>query len=198
MKSTIIGSTVSVLLVFSAISYSRTFVQAQDPKASSQPGQPIQASAAENVQPAAGDDRSETDSSTPGSRMSSSPAPEKAGSPATHTYTATAYSLRGRTANGTPAGRGVIAADPSVLPLGSRVWVEAGSLSGEYVVADTGGGVRGRRIDIWTPTTHEALRFGRRAVKLTVLTLGGTRHKPTRAKALPSLSSPGALQTGKK
>jgi 3D (Asp-Asp-Asp) domain-containing protein len=174
MKSTIIGSTVSVLLVFSAISYSRTFVQAQDPKASSQPGQPIQAITAENLPPAGEDNRPETDRSRP---TSSSPTPEKAGAPTVHTYTATAYSLRGKTANGTPVGRGMIAADPSVLPLGSRVWVEAGSLSGEYVVADTGGGVRGRRIDIWTPTTHEALRFGRRAVKLTVLTLGGKHAK---------------------
>jgi 3D (Asp-Asp-Asp) domain-containing protein len=93
-------------------------------------------------------------------------------------YVATAYSLRGRTASGVPVSKGVIAADPRVLPLGSRVKLEAGSYSGEYVVADTGGMVRGRRIDIWTPTSREAMRFGRRTVKLTVLRLGGRKRTP--------------------
>ena len=85
-------------------------------------------------------------------------------------YTATAYSLRGRTANGGLVRRGVIAADRRVLPIGTLVRLEAGSYSGEYVVADTGGAVRGRKIDIWVPSTSEAMRFGRRPVKLTVLT----------------------------
>ena len=85
------------------------------------------------------------------------------------TYTATAYSLRGRTASGGYVRRGIIAADRRVLPLGTRVRLEAGSYSGEYVVADTGGAVRGRKIDIWMPNTSEAMRFGRRPVKLTVL-----------------------------
>jgi len=62
------------------------------------------------------------------------------------------------------------------LPLGSRVRLQAGAYSGEYVVADTGSMVRGRRIDIWTPTSREAMRFGKRLVKLTVLSLGGKRR----------------------
>lgn len=95
--------------------------------------------------------------------------------PAAH-YVATAYSLRGRTASGLPVSKGIIAADPRVLPLGSRVRLDAGSYSGEYVVADTGGMVRGKRIDIWTPTSREAMRFGRRTVKLTVLMLGGKKR----------------------
>ena len=86
------------------------------------------------------------------------------------TFTATAYSLRGRTATGGTVRRGVIAADRRVLPLGTRVRLEAGSYSGEYVVADTGGAVRGRKIDIWVPQSSEAMRFGRRPVRLTVLT----------------------------
>ena len=90
-------------------------------------------------------------------------------------YVATAYSLRGKTASGRMVSKGLIAADPRVLPLGSRVRVEAGNYSGEYLVADTGGMVRGRRIDIWTPTSREAMRFGRRTVKLTVLSWGGKR-----------------------
>jgi 3D (Asp-Asp-Asp) domain-containing protein len=96
----------------------------------------------------------------------------------THNYVATAYSLRGRTASGLMVSKGIIAADPRVLPLGSRVKIEAGAWSGEYLVADTGGMVRGKRIDIWTPSTREAMRFGRRPVKLTILSLGGkTRSK---------------------
>jgi 3D (Asp-Asp-Asp) domain-containing protein len=87
-------------------------------------------------------------------------------------YVATAYSLRGRTASGRPVAKGLIAADPRHLPLGSRVRLDAGTYSGEYLVADTGTLVRGRRIDIWTPTSREAMRFGRRTVKLTVLSLG--------------------------
>ena len=90
-------------------------------------------------------------------------------------YVATAYSLRGRTASGRPVAKGLIAADPRHLPLGSRVRIEAGTYSGEYLVADTGSLVRGRRIDIWTPTSREAMRFGRRVVKLTVLSLGRKR-----------------------
>ena len=92
-------------------------------------------------------------------------------------YVATAYSLRGRTASGRMVAKGLIAADPKFLPLGSRVRLEAGAYSGEYLVADTGALVRGRRIDIWTPTSREAMRFGRRTVKLTVLSLGQKKRR---------------------
>lgn len=96
------------------------------------------------------------------------------------TFTATAYSLLGRTASGAGVRRGIIAADRRVLPIGTRVRVEAGSYTGEYLVADTGGAVRGRKIDIWMPSTGEAMRFGRRNVKLTVLTR--TRPRTTTAR----------------
>lgn len=92
-------------------------------------------------------------------------------------YVATAYSLKGRTASGRMVSRGLIAADPSVLPLGSRVRLEHPGYSGEYLVADTGGAIRGRHIDIWTPSAREAMRFGRRTVKLTVLSFGARRIK---------------------
>jgi 3D (Asp-Asp-Asp) domain-containing protein len=91
--------------------------------------------------------------------------------------------LRGRTASGRLVSKGLIAADPRFLPLGSRVKLEAGNYSGEYLVADTGGAVRGRRIDIWTPTSREAMRFGRRVIKLTVLSWGGKRRPTAVAKA---------------
>jgi 3D (Asp-Asp-Asp) domain-containing protein len=87
-------------------------------------------------------------------------------------YTATAYALQGRTASGAAVRRGLIAADHRMLPLGSRVRIDAGSYSGEYVVADRGGAVRGHTVDIWVPSTHEATRFGRRPVRLIVLSYG--------------------------
>lgn len=84
-------------------------------------------------------------------------------------FVATAYSLKGRMANGRGVHKGAIAADPRVLPLGTRVYLNAGSMSGEYVVADTGGAIKGRRIDIWTPSRGQAIGFGRRGVQLTVI-----------------------------
>jgi 3D (Asp-Asp-Asp) domain-containing protein len=93
-------------------------------------------------------------------------------------FVATAYSLRGRTASGRFVNRGIIAADRKLLPLGTRVRLDAGSYSGEYLVADTGGAVRGRKIDIWMPSTGEALRFGRRTVRLTVLSHARNTARP--------------------
>lgn len=101
----------------------------------------------------------------------------------TQSFVATAYSLRGRTASGRMVGKGVIAADRRLLPLGTRVRIDAGAYTGEYVVADTGGAVRGRKIDVWVPSTGEAMRFGRRSIKLTVLTYGGGGRKATNTRA---------------
>lgn len=84
-------------------------------------------------------------------------------------FTATAYCLRGRTAMGHGVRRGIIAADPRVLRLGSRVNLTAGPYSGQYLVSDTGGAVRGRKIDIWVPNCSEARRFGRRTVQVSLL-----------------------------
>ena len=95
-------------------------------------------------------------------------------------YVATAYSLAGRTATGRPVSKGVIAADTRVLPFGTRVRIEAGSYSGEYVVADVGSRVRGRKIDVWVPSSREASRFGRRNVKLTVLSYGAKKRAKVR------------------
>ena len=84
-------------------------------------------------------------------------------------YAATAYALRGRTASGSGVRRGIIAADPRVLPLGTQVLISAGAWSGTYVVADTGGAIRGRKIDVRVPSNAEARKFGRRKITLTVL-----------------------------
>lgn len=85
------------------------------------------------------------------------------------TFTATAYCLRGRTAMGHSVRKGLIAADPRVLKLGSKVNIGAGAHSGEYLVSDTGGGIKGRRIDIWMASCAEARKFARRSILVTPL-----------------------------
>ncbi len=176
-KSTFFGSTLGVLLLFSVISYSRTFVQQQDPKPV-QPAQPVvqQTNSSESTEPTVAKDANSATSIDSKADATSAAKPTETVA-AAQVYTATAYSLHGRTASGKPVARGLIAADPRVLPLGTRVRIDAGEFSGEYLVADTGGAVKGRRVDIWTPTTREAMRFGRRAIKLTVLEMGGKRNK---------------------
>src|SRR5215210_2774488 len=84
-------------------------------------------------------------------------------------FSATAYCLPGRTAMGHGVRRGIIAADPRVLRLGSRVNLGGGAYSGQYLVSDTGGRIKGKRIDIWVPSCAEARRFGRRSVTIGVL-----------------------------
>jgi 3D (Asp-Asp-Asp) domain-containing protein len=85
-------------------------------------------------------------------------------------FEATAYSIEGKTASGHQAREGVVAADPKILPIGARIRVsDAGELSGVYVVADTGRTVKGREIDIYMQNDAEAKRFGRRTVKIEIL-----------------------------
>jgi 3D (Asp-Asp-Asp) domain-containing protein len=84
-------------------------------------------------------------------------------------FHATAYCLKGRTASGEYVRRGIVAADPKVLPIGTLVQIEAGKYSGVYKVADTGGAIRGKRIDIYVPSYSEAVSFGRKKIKVKVL-----------------------------
>jgi 3D (Asp-Asp-Asp) domain-containing protein len=172
-KSTFLGSAVSVLLLFSVITYSRSLIQQQNPKSQQQAMLAPVPSATEGTTTA---DSSNTRPSTERPAEITHDISKPAEKLASELFMATAYSLRGRTASGSAVAPGMIAADPHVLPIGSRVRIEAGSYSGEYLVADTGGAVRGRHIDIWTPSAREAMRFGRRTVKLTVLQLGGKRR----------------------
>jgi 3D (Asp-Asp-Asp) domain-containing protein len=90
-------------------------------------------------------------------------------STATRSFVATAYCLTGRTAMGHGVRRGVVAGDPRVLKLGTRILMIAGGWTGHYLVSDTGGGIRGNRIDLWTPSCSEARRFGRRTVQVQLL-----------------------------
>ena len=84
---------------------------------------------------------------------------------ATLTVTATGYSLPGRTATDLPVGFGIVAVDPSVIPLGTRMTIPG---YGEGVAADTGSGVQGYTIDLWFPTLADALAWGRRTVTITL------------------------------
>lgn len=84
-------------------------------------------------------------------------------------FRATAYCLKGRTAVGGAVRRGIVAADPRILPLGTRIFINAGSYSGSYIVADTGGAVRGKVLDVWVPNCAEAMRFGRKSVSVSIL-----------------------------
>jgi 3D (Asp-Asp-Asp) domain-containing protein len=64
-----------------------------------------------------------------------------------------------------PVGWGVVAVDPAVIPLGTRMSIPG---YGEGVAADTGGSVRGAAIDLWFPTEAQALAWGRRAVTISL------------------------------
>jgi len=97
----------------------------------------------------------------------------KSSSAATLAFKATAYCLQGRTASGGGVRRGIVAADPRVLPLGTRIQMTAGAYSGTYTVADTGGVVKGRILDVWVPSCSEAMRFGRKTVMVSVLSKKG-------------------------
>ncbi len=91
--------------------------------------------------------------------------PPVAPGPGTLTVAATGYSLPGRTATGLPVGQGVVAVDPSVIPLGTRMTIPG---YGEGVAADTGSSVSGYVIDLWFPTLADALAWGRRTVTITL------------------------------
>ena len=73
---------------------------------------------------------------------------------------------RGRCANGMKAGFGVVAVDPRVIPLGSTLYIEGYGLA---MAADTGGAIKGNRIDLCYNARSTALRFGRRQVRVHVL-----------------------------
>jgi 3D (Asp-Asp-Asp) domain-containing protein len=93
-------------------------------------------------------------------------------------YRATAYNTTGITASGEWTHRHVVAADPDLLPIGSRIKIRrAGRYSGEYVVADTGAKIQGRRLDIYMPGEKVCKKFGTRVVKVKVISLGDGTHE---------------------
>src|SRR2546427_11348606 len=74
--------------------------------------------------------------------------------------TATAYCVAGKTASGTRARTGIVAADPSLLPVGSIVRIIDGAHSGIYTVMDTGPAVKGGKNDIFSASCERAAQFG--------------------------------------
>lgn len=89
--------------------------------------------------------------------------------------TATAYTAYCEGCSGTTAigidlrsnpNQKVIAVDPNVIPLGSKVWVEG---YGEAIAGDTGGAIKGHKIDVFIPTQDQAMQWGVKKVKLKIL-----------------------------
>jgi 3D (Asp-Asp-Asp) domain-containing protein len=72
----------------------------------------------------------------------------------------------GVSALGLPAGYGLVAVDPQVIPLGTRLYVEG---YGYGIAADVGGGINGRQIDLCFDSHQDALFFGRQWVKVHIL-----------------------------
>jgi uncharacterized protein YabE (DUF348 family) len=85
-------------------------------------------------------------------------------------YTAYCNGCSGRTATGlnlrANPGMKVIAVDPRVIPLGTKVYVEG---YGYAVAADTGGAIKGYKIDLFMPSKADAYRWGRKKVKMKIL-----------------------------
>lgn len=96
-------------------------------------------------------------------------------------YIATAYSVTGLTASGIHTNRHVVAADPAILPVGSIIKIRhAGRYQGEYVVADTGEKIVGRKLDIYIPNTAACKKFGKKLVRVKVVKLGQGTHEDTK------------------
>ncbi|ATF26013.1 G5 and 3D domain-containing protein [Brochothrix thermosphacta] len=95
-------------------------------------------------------------------------APAAATSGRTMQVEATAYTGGGITATGINLNDNskVIAVDPSVIPLGSRVLIDG---YGEYIAGDTGGAINGNIIDVYVASHSEAISFGRRALTIHIL-----------------------------
>ncbi len=85
-------------------------------------------------------------------------------------YTASCEGCSGTTATGinlkANPNEKVIAVDPSVIPLGSKVYVEG---YGEAIAGDTGGSIKGNRIDVFIPSQQDAINFGVKQLKVTIL-----------------------------
>jgi peptidoglycan DL-endopeptidase CwlO len=94
------------------------------------------------------------------------PAPAPAtGGGQTLVVSATGYSLPGHTATGLPVGWGIVAVDPTVIPLGTKMTIPG---YGEGIAADVGSGIRGAMIDLWFPSVAQADEWGRRTVTITL------------------------------
>jgi len=89
-------------------------------------------------------------------------------------FGATAYCKGMVTTSGVAVQKGVMAADPTLLPVGSVIdfSVDDAKYDGIYTILDTGPEIHGREVDVYMWSCYEALRFGRKAAHVTVLRLG--------------------------
>lgn len=143
-------------------------------------GAPVQADTVSNAQQQTAPDKKEPASAQAEPKQAAAPVSKKAPAAANSggkemTVTATAYTAycngcSGVTATGIDLranpGQKVIAVDPSVIPLGSKVHVEG---YGTAIAGDTGGAIKGNKIDIFVPSKSEAMNFGVKTVKIQVL-----------------------------
>ena len=60
----------------------------------------------------------------------------------------------------------MVAVDPNVIPLGTKIWVEG---YGEAEALDTGGAIKGKIIDVYFPSHQQALEWGRKRVTIKIL-----------------------------
>ena len=108
-------------------------------------------------------------------------APSKPSPGVKATFTATAYCKGLLTTAGVPAQSGVLASDPTILPMGTIVQLDYkdDKFDGIYTVLETGPEIQGREIDMYMWSCNDALRFGRRPVNLTILRMGWNPHATT-------------------
>lgn len=120
-------------------------------------------------------EKATTQSQPKPTQTKSAPKETKSSQQKTLTVTATAYTAdctgcSGITATGidlrNDRDKKVIAVDPNVIPLGTRVYVEG---YGEAIAGDTGGAIKGNKIDIHVPTKDKAYQWGVRKVNVTIL-----------------------------
>ena len=102
-------------------------------------------------------------------------------------FTATAYSTKANTVKGVQTQPGIVAADRTLLPLGSTIRVsDAGKYSGLYVVTDVGTAFHGRRIDIYISDIAEARAFGKKEVTVELIKAGdNVKFSPETTNTIP-------------
>jgi 3D (Asp-Asp-Asp) domain-containing protein len=111
----------------------------------------------------AGQQSAELTDSSGGGGTTVPPAPPVNGTKMT--VSSTGYCLNGNTATGVPTSKGVVAVDPTVIPLGTRMYVPG---YGEGVAADTGSAVKGKMIDLWFSSCADAMAWGWKTVTITL------------------------------
>jgi 3D (Asp-Asp-Asp) domain-containing protein len=80
-------------------------------------------------------------------------------------FTVYCYALSGKTASGEPVSTDVVAVDPKVIKLRTRLYIDG---VGWRTALDTGGAIKGNKLDIWLPTVSECRKWGKRTAEVYV------------------------------